>query len=279
MNDKLEELITEYLSDTLDPDARLHFEQRIAADPELAARVALELDLANALGANSPENQLRANLRHISDKYDSVESLDPISDSASNGSTRSWWILAAALLLCGALLFWSLYQREKEAIPLSRQPNLELPNTAPTEAAPKINEAEKPKTPNKNQPVAAAFKPISQLESFIGSQVRSGSFRFRVEEPASGMTLPLHSGQALFRLSGRIEGAVPTVSMFNVLIFSNNLPRFESMRPVESQPLVPNPGGEFLFQKNLELLPGLYYLLIEERSSGEWLFVDKFLVK
>jgi anti-sigma factor RsiW len=66
MDDNLENLIADYLLDKMDSTARENFEQRLAAEPELAARVALEREVANTLDASSPENQLRANLRHIS---------------------------------------------------------------------------------------------------------------------------------------------------------------------------------------------------------------------
>jgi len=51
------------------------------------------------------------------------------------------------------------------------------------------------------------------------------------------------------------------------------------MRPVESQTLEIDQNGAFRLQKQWKLLPGLYYLLIEDQQSGEWTFVDKFFVQ
>jgi hypothetical protein len=49
------------------------------------------------------------------------------------------------------------------------------------------NKVEKTDPQAKPQPIAAAFKPIPKLESYIGSQMRSGGFHIYVDEPKSGM--------------------------------------------------------------------------------------------
>ncbi|MBC7774938.1 MAG: hypothetical protein H7246_05815 [Phycisphaerae bacterium] len=278
MENNLDDLITDYLSNTLDSEARFAFEQRLAAEPELAARVAFERDISAALNASSPENKLRANLRQLSEKYDAPESLDPSLGEAPGGKAQRWWILAAGVLLLGGLAYWNLRPQEKPTMSLPPQPPLESPSTPPAEELPK-NGDEKNKPDSKTQPIAAAFKPIPKLESYIGSQTRSGDFHFRVDQPKSGATMTLQTGQVNFRLSGKIEGATPSSQSIQVMIFSNNQQNFENSRPVESQMLESKPDGAFLLQKKLALSPGLYYLVFEDRQSGEWLFVDKFLVK
>jgi hypothetical protein len=72
---------------------------------------------------------------------------------------------------------------------------------------------------------------------------------------------------------------LPAGTGFNLLIFSNNQKDFEDLRTVKSQVLGINPDGKFLVQKQWSLSQGLYYLVIEDQQSGEWLLVDKFLVK
>ena len=158
------------------------------------------------------------------------------------------------------------------------QPQPEFPVNVPAENLQKTNEIEKT-NPVKPQPIAAAFKPLAKLETYIGSQTRSGDFRFRVSEPQSGAVLPIRAGQTTFRFYGKVEGKTPAGATFNLKIFNNNPQRFEAMQPVDDRALELKPNGEFLLQKNLKLAPGLYYLLVEDQQSGEWAFVDRFLVK
>ncbi|MBK6997933.1 MAG: hypothetical protein IPH31_24760 [Lewinellaceae bacterium] len=279
MDDNLENLIADYLLDKMDSTARENFEQRLAAEPELAARVALEREVANTLDASSPENQLRANLRHISQKFDTPESLGQRPGEAPGGKALWWWAFAAGLLICAGWYFWNPHPAAKPRTPLPPQSKLESPTISPTEQLPEENKVENIDPIKRQQPIAAAFKPIPQLESYIGSQMRSGGFHIYVEEPKSGITLLRHSGQLLFRFSGKIEGALPAGTGFNLLIFSNNQKDFGDLRTVKSQVLGINPDGKFLLQKQWSLSQGLYYLVIEDQQSGEWLLVDKFLVK
>ncbi len=275
MKDNLDDLIADYLLDKLDPMARTHFEQRLAAEPDLAARVALERDVAAALNASSPENQLRANLRQISDKYDSPESLDPALGESASSKARLWWVLAVGVLVLGGLAYYNLQQAEKPTMPLPPQPSLESPITNPPTTNPPVTNPPITHPP----PIAANFKPIPKLESYIGSQVRSGALRVRVDEPRSSSILPTRTGKTDFRLSGQIEGKVPAGAVFEAMIFNNDLQHFDAMRPIESYMLELDSNRAFVFQKRLSMAVGLYYLLVEEQQSGEWVFVGKFLVK
>ena len=55
-------------------------------------------------------------------------------------------------------------------------------------------------------------------------------------------------------------------------------PAFESMKPLSSEPLKIAPDGNFLLEKSLLFKTGLYYYLIEDEESGNWLFVGKFMM-
>lgn len=274
MEDNIDDLIADFLSGDMDPATRDRFEQRLAAEPELAARVALERDIATALDASSPENKLRANLRQIADKYPSLESFAPYSGERRGIKARNLWIIAAGLLILGALAYWQFQPEEK---PLS-QPDRGLPAIPAEEEVQKTQEVEKP-SPAKQQPIAAAYQPIPKLESYIGSQTRSGAFQILLDEPKSGASFLRSANRLTFRLSGKVEGSVPAGAGLNLLVFSNNQKDFEDLRAVESRVLEINPDGTFLVRQQWTLPPGLYYLVIEDQQSGEWLLVDKFLVK
>lgn len=271
MEHNLDDLIADYLSDALDPETRQDFERRLAAEPELAARVELERSVAEALDAFAPENKLRANLRQLSEKYNTPETLEKDVAEVAPGKAWRWWVLVASLAL-GGWVYWNM------RAPLPSLQPLESPATAPAEEAKKPDEPEKSAPVKHTQPMAAAFRPIAKLESYIGSQTRSGSLSFRVNEPQSGSTLPTRAGLSTFRLAGKIEGDLPIQSNFKVLIFSNEQQAFEAMHPVESQVLEFDPNGAFSFQKQWKLSPGLYYFLIEDQQSGEWAFIDKVFV-
>ncbi len=280
MEFNIDNLIADYLSDALDPKTRQDFEQQIAADPKLAARIALERELIEALSASSPENLLRSNLRHISEKYNTPESLASSPGEAPSGKVRLWWGLVAGLLLLAGLFFWNRSQQEKPTMPSPQAQQIESQAPPPAKNLPQTNETEKQNSTNKQaQPIAAAFKPIPKLETYIGSKIRSGDFKISINEPRSGATLSSRRGQTTFRLAGKIEGHIPKGKSLNALIFNNNLHDFEALHPLESHVLELDSNGAFLFQKKLTMPPGLYYLLIEEQQSGEWVSVDKFLVE
>jgi len=274
MEDNIDDLITDFLLGNMDPTTRDRFEQRLAAEPELAARVALERDLATAMDATTPENQLRANLKQIADKYQSLESLAPPTRDDGGAKTRIWWVLAAGLLILGVLAYWQLRLEEK----MSSHPNPALPKTPVEKETEKIPELEE-SSPAKPQPIAAVYKPIPKLESYIGSLRRSGDFRILLDEPKSGANFLRSGNRFQFRLSGKVEGSVPAGTGFSLMIFSNNQKDFEDLRTVESQVLEINSDGKFLVKKLCSWSPGLYYLVMEDQQSGEWLLVDKFSVK
>lgn len=279
MDNHIDDLIADYLADMLDPAARQDFERRLAADPDLAARVELESGLSEALGP-SPENHLRSTLQSIADQYDRPESLGRVEGDTPKSKGRMGWLLAVFLALIGAVVMLVFRQKEEPALPVPpvlQQESPTIPPGTPAENLPKTNESQQNNSPRSSRPVAAAYQPIQNLESYIGSQVRSGDFRLQVEEPQSGVTF--RAGRMNFRLSGKTEGAIPAGQTFHTMLFSNDLKDFEAMRPVENLALDLKPDARFLLEKNIHFQPGLYYIIIEEEQSGEWLFVDKFLVK
>lgn len=274
----IDDLIADYLQGMMAPPAREHFEQRLATEPELAARVALERDVAAALDATSPENRLRANLQQLAARYDAPENLASEPGRAA-GKDRRWWVLFVGLLILVAAGFWTLSHEDKPTIGQPLLPEPESPAVPPTKDSPQAQATDKPVSAKQRQLIAAAYHPLPELEPYIGSQLRSGEIRVLVQEPQSNASLQLRAGQVLFQLSGKAEGNIPAGAGFHLMIFSNNQKDFEAMRPVVSQMLAPDPAGAFFVKKQLPLPPGLFYIVVEDQQSGEWLFVDKFLVK
>jgi hypothetical protein len=296
MDNNFQELIWDYLSNSLDPETKQAFEQQLAVDPDFAARVALEREVADAIGA-SPEHELRANLGRISKQFPTPESLGIQAEkSAGWRSERRWQIIGGLVIIVG-LFLGNLKQIEKalgfgaenaaspmtlpQAKPTEPTPVLENPSSAEPKANDsKAHEFKDSQTPAQSEPIAGAFTPIAQLEAAIGTQVRSGELRFLISEPRHGVTLTRLDGKTKFSLSGKLEGRSKIFNIvYSALIFNNNKQRFETMRALENQALDIAPNGNFHWEKNLNLAPGLYYLLIEDRESGEWMFVDKFTVK
>lgn len=296
MDNNFEALIWDYLSNALDPETKLAFEQHLANNPAFAAHVALEREVATAIGA-SPENELRTNLNRISQKFTTPESLGIQAEKTTGWSSARRWQFIGGLVIIVGLLLGNLKQIKKAlGFGAENTPSpMVLPQAKPTEPAPvlenpsdaqpKANEfgTQAPKasqTPAQSEPIAGAFTPIAQLEAAIGSQVRSGELRFLVSEPRHGATLARLNGKTNFSLSGKLEGRSKIFNtVYSALIFNNNKQRFETMRALENQALDIAPNGNFHWEKSMNLAPGLYYLLIEDRESGEWMFVDKFTVK
>ena len=188
-------------------------------------------------------------------------------------------MLIVGVLILAAAGFWTLSQENKPAISQPLLPEPESPAVSPTKDSPQAQTTDKPAPAKQRQLIAAAYHPLPELEPYVGSQLRSGEIRVLVHEPQSNASLQLRAGQVLFQLSGKAEGSIPAGAGFHLMIFSNNQKDFEAMRWVVSQTIEPDRTGAFFVKKQLALSPGLFYIVIEDQQSGEWLFVDKFLVK
>jgi hypothetical protein len=276
-----DDLIEEYLAGTMDAITQEQFERRMAADPDLSARVQLERELFCALGA-SAENELRANLRHISAKFETPDSLD---ERVATPPQRKRRILPGLLILLfmalvGAFFVFRALQTPTAVLPAS--PSAPAQQSAPGAPAQDAAPVQKPTQPNKavqkSRPIASAYEPIPKLDSYIGSQFRSADFHVTVHTPAPDATLAAAGGKLEFALSGEIEGELPADAGLRILVFSNNLRDFEAMRPIENSALQLSAEGKFVFKKEIPTASGLYYYLIEEQQSGAWIYVARFQV-
>ncbi|HLP96347.1 MAG TPA: hypothetical protein VK168_20030 [Saprospiraceae bacterium] len=267
--DSFDETLDAYLMDALDPDARRAFEQRMQADPELAARVALEQDLLEALNENSAENRFRNSLKAIGEQFPSPESLAPPTESPWK---RRGIIGGLFLLLLGA--GYLMFRPGPPATPAPQQTPAAPVETTPTTPAPPAQEQQTAAKPS--EPIAAAFRPLPALEKAIGSRMRSGDFSINMTEPAGNAVFAPNKS---IKFRGVAEGTFPDDSDLNLLIFSNDPAAFEAMKPFLKQKLTIVKSGPFDMTLQPRLSPGKYYWMIENDLSGEWLYVQSFLVK
>lgn len=275
-NESLDDLIHDYLSGVMDIETRKEFESQLASHPDMAERVRFERELYNAIG-QSPENDLRANLQQITRRFDQTEFVS-VPVSAEKTSRKRLWRGVGILALLGALVLWWItqYRMKPDATPAPASEPVQIISTPTIEQTPAVQEAPPPQAVQKSRPVAASYEPIPALETYVGSQYRSQDWKVTVEEPLPNAQLPAKNGHLSLRISGNIQSTVVAEPGLRVLIFNNDLKSFEAMQPIANAALKVAPDGNFLFEKVMVFKPGLYYYLIEDEESGNWLFVGKF---
>ncbi|MCA0237678.1 MAG: hypothetical protein LCH81_14980 [Bacteroidetes bacterium] len=275
-NESLDDLIHDYLSGVMDIETRKEFESQLASHPDMAERVRFERELYNAIG-QSPENDLRANLQQITRRFDQTEFVS-VPVSTEKTSRKRLWRGVGILALLGALVLWWItqYRMKPDATPAPASEPVQIISTPTIEQTPAVQEAPPPQAVQKSRPVAASYEPIPALETYVGSQYRSQDWKVTVEEPLPNAQLPAKNGHLSLRISGNIQSTVVAEPGLRVLIFNNDLKSFEAMQPIANAALKVAPDGNFLFEKVMVFKPGLYYYLIEDEESGNWLFVGKF---
>lgn len=275
-NESLDDLIHDYLSGVMDIETRKEFESQLASHPDMAERVRFERELYNAIG-QSPENDLRANLQQITRRFDQTEFVS-VPVSTEKTSRKRLWRGVGILALVGALVLWWItqYRMKPDATPAPASEPVQIISTPTIEQTPAVQEAPPPQAVQKSRPVAASYEPIPALETYVGSQYRSQDWKVTVEEPLPNAQLPAKNGHLSLHISGNIQSTVVAEPGLRVLIFNNDLKSFEAMQPIANAALKVAPDGNFLFEKVMVFKPGLYYYLIEDEESGNWLFVGKF---
>lgn len=282
MENDLDDLIADYISGALSPESRQQFEQRLAADPALARKLALEQELHTALGSSTPEAAFRENLRRLAEKFDHPEKLSPDPKGTRRNKTWFWWILGAGFIILSGILLWrSSRKPSSEPVQESQKTpvNPGQQQRTPDATIPEIQDVHPDHTPVKSAPMASAFEELPALETYIGSQLRGEDYHFIITAPLRNNPLRSNQGKTVFYLKGKLEGKMPADASFKVLIFSNSRRRFEAMQPLTAYSLGFDDDAQFNLGAILPLSPGLYYYLIEEQESGSWVYVDKFSVK
>lgn len=281
MENNFDHLIEAYLDGSLSAEQRTAFEKNLQSDPELAARVALERELADAL-ADSPENRLLHNLQNIAGRFDTPESLEFEQPPAASPEKTGIWPWIAGALLVVLVCFFAFFNPAQQNPP-NQHPDAQ-PQPGGAQSVPQPAPDKTPEAPVQRpapEPIAAAFKKMPALEEQIGSRFRGGDFELRVSSPADNSTLPLQDEKVHFKLSGVCEGSIPAAGiMLNILIFNNKTSDYENMRPVARQNFRIDRGKpDFQWAAKLALQPGLYYVVVEEKESGDRLWISRFSAK
>lgn len=275
MKNNLFASIPDYLEGKMDAVAKAQFENAVRENPELAAELALYRDMYTALKP-APEDALRKNLDILAKKH-----------SGTDQGGKNWKLpaLIISILLCVILAYW-WSTHETAAPPPPVQPPATYPKnvnpaaTEPVQPAEKENR-QKPGIP-RPAPLAAAFKPNPTLDKMIGNAYRSPDRKLKVAIPAAGAVLKSVNKKTTFTLSGIIETSEKSINEpFRALIFSNIPEAYEKFQFAWAAPLQmekTNDGFRFGITADLELPPGLYYLIIESKTSGMVYFTERFTI-
>ena len=134
------------------------------------------------------------------------------------------------------------------------------------------------------QPTAVAadlppnMRPLPELEKLVNSGTK-GLYNFRLDRPVEGEDFFVVDGLAELKFYGNV--ATPEVTLktvFDLHLFSNNRPRYESFEPVASWELEPRregPDFRFILEDEIEIAGGLYYYIIVDRETGDRCWVGK----
>ena len=265
---ELYEQIEAYLNNTLPPDQRLAWEQRMAEDASLREQVELHRRLHKDY--DTGRMQLRATLHDIL-----YESLPPDSPSTSGGK-RHWRLWFGLLVLILVAIWWG-FGLWKKSEPVA--PAVPLPVEAP------LPKSDTMPAPIKHEePIAMAdparYQPNPGMEAFVNSHLRSESITIKMRRPANGIRLmPNEKGLVSIRIAGDANWGEDLEPSPLILSFFDNR---DTNRPLAEMPIVGNKTSanslDFDVSKRLKLQPGLYYFTIEAGDKGEILYAGKFLV-
>ncbi len=215
--------------------------------------------------------------------------------SPSNGFSKWWFLLLPLVAVLLSLPFF--FQSPAEQAPTS-EPIQNIDDAPGLEEAPagiegpKEEEEEEKKKEVKedeqvpdNRPIAANFEPNAMLEVLIDNPVRSSVLQITIHQPTPSTTLLLQNNTARFELSGQLTLAEVSSDLPNLVchFFSNQEAAFENFEPLFSQSITLNNTAaanfNFAFQRQLtEIVPGLYYFIIEE-AEGDLLYAGKVFIK
>jgi len=246
-----------------------------------------------------------------------------LDDSGKKGGSKPW----IGLLIIGLIIAfgWFLWQQNSTTTSVASSIQKELSTTTPDETPqnkiltidttavqPEIKKEpipEKPKTIKKqpkkpqiapkkkaveqkekkpiNQPIAANFEPIEDLELMIGNRTRSEGYVSELDVNLTVDTVYRRAVEmrliASLQVHGKFVNADSTVlnEKFSCYLFSNDQQAFQNFTPIEILP-VPLIGKESTYFYELkiekELPTGLYYWIIENDLDEDIFEMGKIIV-
>lgn len=277
--DGLDENIERYLYQRMTSEELEKFQEDLAADDTLRAEVELRTEMKTYL-EDSPENELRRNLRKLSTQYKEK--------SGANGVKRPWYLLLLIPIL-GVLFWWANdsstrqpARSETPAIERTEDANLQPSTPSPNESTPPTANA--PTSPVSSPPLAANFAPNAALEFLLDRTTRSTGWQIAIKTAPQDVNLAEQKQIPLAfaaLLSGRNISITETLQLH---LFNNDPQRFTNFDPLHSFDLLLRATGipnayELDLSTTLSLQPGLYYTVVEDFNTEQLLWVGKFTVR
>ena len=205
---------------------------------------------------------------------------------------KIWWLpLLLGVAVLGGWWYWnqSLHRVSDPVVPAG--PALETPPAVPkppdqTGQPQAENLPPQSEDSGAHRHLAAQFRPNPRLEALLGPRQYRDNGEDHVQwiqAPPREQHLALEKGRLNLSLSASVHAGAAVAGNLRCLLFSNVPADYDAFRPVLVIPVEAREDSEqtfsLLFKATIELKPGLYYYLIEDRDSGEPSFMGKIIVR
>lgn len=276
------ELIESYLDGSLSIEQQQKVEQRMAADSAFREEVELHRSLQEDY-----KDPARWRLREVLTEV----MQEPLVEQPQPVSTRRnfwWWIIVPALLLLvGGIWYFTKPGLTPTTLPPSENNSTSPENDQPALPADKSaddNTATQPiQQPQNSASIAQAdptnFKESPAMEAFM--DIRGGAdISLQITSPKNGTVFQTGStGQTRLHFSGSLTELSPNdITVLDLLLFDNKNADKPLLTLTLKSTADANGNAGFDLRRMVNFSRGLYYFRIEERESGDMLWIGKFTI-